>query len=71
MLMHGGLLCIALRLSVRLSVCDWTEIHWTIIHISKIIAVRVMKFGQNMHMGDPKVDFEGQGQRSRSPGQRM
>ena len=53
--MRGGLLCIALRLSV----CDWTEIHWTMIHISKTIELRVMKFGQNMHVADPKVDLEG------------
>ncbi len=59
--MHGGLLCIALRLSV----CDWTEIHWTIIHISKSIASRVMKFGQGMDVDDSKVDLEGQGHRSK------
>ncbi len=63
-LMHCGLLCIALRLSVCPSVCDWTEIHLTIIHISKTVAVRGMKFDQNMHVGDPKDDLEGQGHRS-------
>ncbi len=66
MLMHGGLICIALRLSV----CDWTEIHWTIIHITKSIAPRAMQFGQNMASYDSKVDLEGQGQRSRPPGQK-
>ncbi len=67
--MHGGLICIALRLSVCPSVCpsvcDWTEIHWTIIHIAKSIAPRAMKFGQGMARDDPKVDFEGQGHRSK------
>ena len=63
--MHGGLLCIAFRLSVCPSVCDWTEIHWTIIHISKTVAVRGMKFGQDMHVDDPKDDLEGQGHRSK------
>ncbi len=29
LLIHGGLLCITFRLSVRLSVCDWKIIHWT------------------------------------------
>ncbi len=64
-LMHGGLLCIALRLSVCPSVCDWTEIHWTIIHISKTVAVRDMKFGQNMHVGNPNDDLQGQAHRSK------
>ncbi len=40
--MQGGLLCIALRLSVRLSVCDWTEIHWTVTYILKSIASRAV-----------------------------
>ena len=63
MLMHVGLICIALRLSVRLSVCDWTEIHRTNIHIAKSIALRATKFGQGMARDDPKVDLEGQGHR--------
>ncbi len=65
--MHGGLLCIALRLSVCLSVCpsvcDWTEIHWTIIHNSKNIIPRVTKFSQIIVRDDPKVVAEGQGHR--------
>ena len=63
--MHGGLVCIALRLSVCLSVCDWTEIHCTIIPITKSIAPRAIKFGQDMASYDPKVDLEGQGHRSK------
>ncbi len=51
--------------SVCPSVCDWTEIHWTIIHISKTVAVRGMKFGQNMHVSNPKDDLDGQGHRSK------
>ena len=46
-------------LSVRLSVCLWLDQnYWTIIHISKTIAPRVLKFGQVMGVGDPEVDFE-------------
>ncbi len=30
-----------------------------------------MKFNQNMDMDDPNVDLEGQGQRARSPGQKL
>ncbi len=30
------------------------------------IAPRVMKFGQSMDIGDPKVDLTGQGQKSKS-----
>ncbi len=41
--MHGGLLCVTLLLSVCPSVCDWTEIHWTIIHISGSLGPRSMK----------------------------
>ncbi len=48
------------------SVCNWTKIHWTIIHISKSITSRVMKIGQGMDVDHPKVDLKGQG----SPGQR-
>ena len=58
MLMHGGLMH---RFA---SVRDWTEIHWTIIHIAKGIVPRAMKFGQGMASDDPKVDLEGQGHRS-------
>ncbi len=69
MLMHGGLICIALCLSVYLtvcpSVCDWTEIYWTIIHIAKNIAPRATKFGQGVARDDPKVDLEGQGHSSK------
>ncbi len=49
--------------SVCPSVCDWTEIHWTIIHIAKSIAPRAVKFGQTMAKDDQKVDLEAQGQR--------
>ncbi len=59
--MQGGLICITLRLSG----CDWTEIHLTIIHIAKSIAPRAMKFGQGMARDDPKVDLDGQGHRSK------
>ena len=47
------------------SICDWTEIHWTIILIAKSIARRVVKFGQGMTRDDPKVDLEGQSHRSK------
>ncbi len=50
-------------LCVCLSVCDRTEIHWTIIHISKTIAIRVVKLRQNMPVDDPNDDLEGQGHR--------
>ncbi len=39
-------------------------------HVSGHVGPRVMKFGQIMYADDPKVGFEGQGQRSRSPGQK-
>ncbi len=57
-----------------LSVC--LSVLWTrpkvekIIHISRSIVVRGMKFGQRVDVDDLKVDLEGQGQRSRSPGQK-
>ena len=66
MLIHGGLLCIAFCLSVRPSVCLWLDKkYWTIIHNSKSIAPMVTKFGQDMGVGDPMVDLEGQGHRSK------
>ena len=40
-------------LCVCLSVCDWTKNHWTIIHISKSIASRAFKFGQNIDGDNP------------------
>ena len=40
-------------------------------NIFKDIAARVMKFGQGIDVDDVKVDLEGQGQRSRSPGQKV
>ncbi len=44
-----------------LSVCLWLDQNsWTIIHISKSIAPRVMRFGQGMGVGDPEVDLKGQ-----------
>ena len=55
--MHGGLICITLCMS---DVRDWT-----IIHISGTIAPRVIKFGRNMDIDDSKVDFKGQGHRSK------
>ena len=39
--------------------------YWTIIHNSKSIAPRVLKFGQRIGMCDPEVYLEGQGQRSK------
>ncbi len=39
--------------------------YWTIIHISKSIAPRFMKFGQGMDVDDAWVDLEGQGRRSK------
>ncbi len=44
--------------------------HWTLIDISKTKGPRVMKFGQHMNVNDLKVVIEGQGQRSRSRGQK-
>ncbi len=55
MLMHGGFLCITLGLSV----CHWTKIHWMIIHISGSIAPRVMEFDMGMYLDDIWVDREG------------
>ena len=53
-------------LSVCLSVRLWLyKNSWTIIHISKSSAPRVMKFGQIMDVHDAKVDLEGQGHRSK------
>ncbi len=62
--LHGGLICIAFCLSVCPSVRPWLDKNsWTVIHISKTTAPRVMKFGQKIDMDDPKVDLEGQGHR--------
>ena len=47
-----------------------TKIHWTIIHISPSMVARVMKFGTGMYVNALWVDLEGQGQRSRSRGQK-
>ncbi len=52
-----------------LSVCTRPKVE-KIIHISISIVARGMKFGQSMDVYDLKVDLEGQGQRSRSPGQK-
>ncbi len=59
--MHGGVLCITFCMSV----CDVTKIHiWgTAWHMT-------LKFGQDMDMDNLEVDPEGQGHRSRSPGQK-
>ena len=57
--MHGGLLCIALRLSV----CYWTKNVSK--SISKSIAHRVMKFDLMMKVDDPKVNLKGQGHESK------
>ena len=47
-------------------VCLWLDQNYrTIINISKSIAPRVLKFGQGMGVGDPEVDLEGQGHRSK------
>ncbi len=56
-----GLICVAFCLSVFLSVPKVEKI----IHISISIAARGMKSCENMDVGDPKVDFEGQGHRSK------
>ncbi len=68
--MHGGLLCVALRLSVCPSVCPLEKNSLEKKHISETFSHRVMKFGQNMDVDDPNVDLEGQGHGSRSPGQK-
>ena len=53
-------------LSVCLSIRLWLDKkYWTIIHNLKSIAPRVTKFGQDMGVGDPEVDLEGQGHRSK------
>ncbi len=52
MRMHGGLLCIAFCMYVCMSGCDLTKIH-----ISATNKVRVMKFGKNIDVDDPKVDL--------------
>ncbi len=63
--LHGGLIPYA-SLSFCPSLRLWlAKNSWTIIHISRTTAPRVMKFGQNMEVGDPKVDLEGQGHRSK------
>ncbi len=60
MLMHGGLLCIAFRLSVvtgpkfRMASISGTKDE-----------LRVMKFGHNIDVDDPKADLEGQGHTSK------
>ena len=60
--LHGGLICIAFCLSF----CPWLDQnYWTITHISKSIAPRVMKCCQCMGVDDPEVDLEDQGHRSK------
>ncbi len=57
--MHGGLLCIAFRLSVV------TGPKFRMASISGTVILRVMKFGHNMDVDDPKVELEDQGHRSK------
>ena len=52
-------------LYVCLSGCDLTKIHLTKIQISATVKPRVIKFGQNIDMDDPRIDLAGQGHRSK------
>ena len=65
MRMHGGLLCFAFCMYVCMSGCDLTKIHLTKIQISATVKPRVIKFGQNIDMDDPRIDLAGQGHRSK------
>ena len=57
--MHGGLICLALRLSVtRPKVLEKS-------HISETAGPMVPKFGHNMDVDGPNVDLGGQGRRSK------
>ena len=40
-----------------LSVCHLTKNYWTIIHISKNNALRILKFDQSMDVDDPYLDL--------------
>ncbi len=61
--MHDGLICIAFHMSGRLSVIG-TKVTRPKNQISATVQLRVLKFGQNIDVDDPKVDLEDQGHRS-------